>query len=136
MAQRPHLDAGLVQIEQEVRDALTLRHLEIGPREQDREVGEMRPGAPYLLTRDPPRVAVALGARRERREIRSRARLAEELAPLLLVAHHRRQETEPLLLGTVRIQRGRGVVQAQRIEPTEVERAQLAVDRTRDLRGE
>ena len=133
VAQRPHLHARLVQVEQEVRDALALRRVGFGAREQDREVGEVRPGAPHLLARHVPRVAVALGARRERREVGAGAGLAEELAPLLLVAHHRRQEPQPLLLGAVRVQRGRGVVEAERIEAAEVERAQLGVDRPRDL---
>ena len=88
---------------------------------------------PHLLAGDAPRVAVALGPGRERREVGARARLAEELAPLLLVAHHRRQEAQALLLGAVREQRGRGVVQPERVQPAEVERPQLGVDRARDL---
>src|SRR5207302_614564 len=98
------------------------------------EIREGGPRAPHLLARHTPHVAVAFGARRERREIRSRARLAEELAPLLLVAHHGREESQALLLGAVRVQRGRGVVQAQRVEATEVERAQLDFDGARNLR--
>ena len=91
---------------------------------------------PHLLAGDDPRVAVALGPARERREIGTRARLAEQLAPLLLVAHHRRQEPQPLFLGSVREQRGRGVVQPERIQPAEVERPQLGVDRARVASGE
>ena len=74
-------------------------------------------------------VAVALGTRRERREVGTRARLAEQLAPHLLVAHDRRQEAQPLLLGAVREQRRRGEVEAERVQPAEVVRTQLRLDR-------
>ena len=70
-----------------------------------------------------PLVAVALGRGGERREVGAGARLAEQLAPHLLVAHDRRQEAQPLLLGAVREQRRRGEVEAERVEPAEVVRA-------------
>ena len=103
--QRPDLDTGLVQVDEEVRDALPLRDVGIGAREQHAEVGEVRPRGPHLLAGHEPVVAVALGARRERREVGAGARLAEQLAPHLFVAHDRRQEAQPLLLGAVREQR-------------------------------
>ena len=106
VAQRPHLDAGLVQVDEEVGDALALRRRRVGAGQQDREVGV---GAPTWSTPSGrsthPLVAVAHGAGGERREVGAGARLAEELAPLLLVAHDRRQEPQPLLLGAVREQR-------------------------------
>ena len=43
VAERADLDARLVEVEQEVRDALALRRVGIGAREQHREVGD---GAP------------------------------------------------------------------------------------------
>ena len=43
LAQRSHLDAGLVHVEQEVGDALVLGRVGIGARQQDREVGDVRP---------------------------------------------------------------------------------------------
>ena len=52
VAQRAHVDTGLVQVEQEVRDALALRHVGIGAREQHAEVGDVRPGRPHLLAGD------------------------------------------------------------------------------------
>ena len=75
-----------------------------------------------------PLVAVALGPRGQRREVGAGAGLAEQLAPHLLVAHDRRQEPQPLLLGAVREQRRRGQVEAERVEPAEVVRAQLGLD--------
>ena len=95
----------------------------------------MRPRGPHLLTGDDPLVAVALGARRERREVGAGARLAEQLAPHLLVAHDRRQEAQPLLLGAVREQRGRGEVEAERVEPAEVERRAARRRRRRAIAG-
>ena len=105
-----------------------LGHVGVGAREQHAEVGEVRPRGPHLLAGDDPLVAVALGPRRERREVGARARLAEQLAPHLLVAHDRRQEAQPLLLGAVREQRGRGEVEAERVEPAEVERRAARLD--------
>ena len=127
--QRPHVDAGLVQVDEEVRDALPLRDVGIGAGEQHAEVGEVRPRGPHLLAGHEPVVAVALGARRERREVGARAGLAEQLAPHLFVAHDRRQEAQALLLGAVREQRGRGEVEPERVEPAEVVRPQLRLDR-------
>src|SRR5262249_49208951 len=98
VAQRPHLDAGLVQVEQEVRDALALRRVGIGAGEEHGEVGPVRPGGPDLLARHDPLVAVVHRGGRQRRQVRASAGLAEELAPSLLVANDRRQEAAPLLL--------------------------------------
>ena len=128
MAQRPHLHARLMQIEEEVGDAGALRRVGIGAREQHAEVGEMRPGGPDLLPVDDPTITVALGPRCERRQVAAGARLAEQLAPQLVVADDRRQEPQPLLLAAVREQRGRGEVQPERVEPAEVVRAQLLLD--------
>ena len=76
----------------------------------------VRPRGPHLLAGHDPLVAVAHRAGRERREVGARARLAEQLAPLLLVAHDRREEAPLLLLGAVREQRRRGVVEPERVE--------------------
>ena len=73
--------------------------------------------------------------RRERREVGARARLAEQLAPLLLVAHDRRQEAQPLLLGAVREQRRRGEVEPERVEPAEVVRRAARPRRARAVAG-
>ncbi len=47
VAERAHLDARLVQVEEEVRDALALRRVGIGAGEQHRVVGD---GAPTSST--------------------------------------------------------------------------------------
>ena len=51
----------------------------------------------------------------------------------LLVAHDRRQEAKPLLLGPVGEERRRGQVQSQRVEAAEVVRPQLLVDPARHV---
>ena len=134
VAQRPHVDAGLVQVDEEVRDAGALRRVGIGAREQHAEVGAVRPRGPHLLPVDDPAVAVALGACRERREVGARARFAEQLAPHLFVAHDRREVAQPLLLGAVREQRGRREVEPERVEAAEVERRELLLDAARHRR--
>ena len=87
VAQRPHVDAGLAQVDQEVGDALALGHVGVGPGQQHGVGREVRPRRPHLLAVDDPLVPVALGPGGQRRQVRARARLAEELAPPLLVAH-------------------------------------------------
>jgi hypothetical protein len=43
LMQRAHLDAGLVDVDDEVAEALVLRHADVGPREQHAAVGELGP---------------------------------------------------------------------------------------------
>ena len=106
----------------------------IGARQEDGEVGVLRPGGPHLLPAHHPLVAVAHRLRRQRREVGPGAGLAEELAPLLLVAHDRTEEAQLLLVGAVREQRRRGVVEPERIERAEVERREHGAHRGRGLR--
>ena len=49
---RPHLDAGLVHVEDQPGDALVLRRVGIGAHEQLAVVGDVGPGAPDLLAVD------------------------------------------------------------------------------------
>src|SRR6266540_6392851 len=128
VAQRSDLDPPLVQIEQEVGDALALGHIGVGASEQHGEVGAVRPRRPHLLPVHDPLVAVAHRTRREGSQIRARTGLAEQLAPLLLVADDRRQEAAALLLGAVRVQRGGAQVEAERVQPAEVVRRELGLD--------
>ena len=102
----------------------------VGAGETDREVRDVRPRGPDLLAVEDPLLAVAHRAGGERRQIRSRARLAEELAPLLRGCDDRRQEPQPLLLGAVREERGRGAVEPERVEPAEVVRRELGLGGT------
>ena len=110
---------------------VALGHVGVGAGQQHGVSRQVRPRRPHLLPGDDPLVAVALGPGGERRQVRAGARLAEELAPHLLVAHDRRQEPQPLLLGAVGEQRRRGQVEPERVEPAEVERPQLLVDPAR-----
>ncbi len=96
VAQRPDLDPGLGELDQEVGQATVLRRARIGAGEEHPELGAMGPGGPHLLPGDPPTVAVRLGARRQRGQVGAGAGLAEQLAPTLLVADQRREEPEPL----------------------------------------
>ena len=122
VAQRSDLDPGRVQVDDEVGEAATLRHVRVGAGQADREVREVRPRGPDLLAAEHPLLAVERGPGGQRREVGARARLAQQLAPLLLVAHERREEAEALLLGAVGEQRRRRAVQPERVEPAEVER--------------
>jgi len=131
VGQRAHLDPGLVEVDEEVRDALALGGARVGAGQQHTEVGKVRPRGPHLLTGDDPLVAIRLGPTRERRQVAARARLAEQLAPDLLGPHDRRQEAQPLLLGAVGEQRRRGQVQAEGVESAQVERREDGLDGTR-----
>ena len=93
----PHLDAGQVHGDDEVRDAPVLRHVVAGARDEDAELGVIGERRPDLLPVDVVHVAVAFGARAEVGEVGARARLAEQLAPQLLAREHR-QEVALLLL--------------------------------------
>ena len=134
VAQRPDIHTRLVQLEQEVRDPGALRHVGIGAGEEHRVARKVRPGGPDLLPGDHPLVTVALGSRGQRGQVRSRARLAEELAPHLLVAHDGGQEPQPLLLTAVGEERGRGEVEPQRVQPSQVVRPQDLVHPARHVR--
>ena len=78
-----------------------LGHHRIGPGEQHAEIGDMATGGPDLLAVDDPDVAVAHRARRESGEVRSRARLAEQLAPAQPAAHRIGDVPLDLLTGPV-----------------------------------
>ena len=107
LAQRPHVDAGRLHVDDEVRDAAVLRLLGIGARDQDPPVGVLRVRVPHLLPVDDPLVAVAHRTRAERGEVGAGTGLAEQLAPQLVAAQHR-VEVALLLLGrAVHHERGR-----------------------------
>ena len=99
---------GLVEREREPRDARVLRDVGVGAREEHAVVGAHRHGAPHLLARDHPAVAVARRAGGETGEVRARARLAEQLAPPDRAVVDRRHEPGDLLLGSVAADGGRG----------------------------
>ena len=128
VTQRAHLDARLVEIDEEVRQPLALGHVDVGPGQEHGPVREVRPRGPHLLTGDDPVIAVTLGPGGQGGKVRTGARLAEELAPGLLVADDRREKSKSLLLGPVREQGGRRQVESERVQTTQVERAELLLD--------
>ena len=60
LAQRPHLDAGLLHVDQQVGDAGVLRRVGLGAAQAEHEVGALRVAGPDLLAVDHPLVAVEL----------------------------------------------------------------------------
>ncbi len=136
VAQRAHLDTRLVEIDEEVRQPLALGHLEVGARQEHGPVRDVRPRGPHLLTGDDPVIAVALGPGGQGGKVGTGARLAEELAPDLLVADDRREKAKPLLLGPVREQGGSRQVEPEGVQAPEVERSELLLDPPGRLRRE
>ena len=136
LAKRPHHYAGLMHVEQEVGDALVFGLPGIRAGQQDGEIGLVGPGGPDLLAGDDPVVPVADRPGGERRQIGTRARLTEKLAPLFFVAHDGRKEAQSLFFAAVAEQRGGGVVEPQGIEPSEPQRRQYGFDRTGDVIGD
>ena len=113
LAQRSHVDAGLMHVEQEVRDAFVFGLLGIRAGQEDAEICLVGPRGPDFLTGDDPVVPVADGSGGKRREVGTCTRFTEQLTPLLLVAHDGRKEAQPLFFATVAEQRGGNVVESQ-----------------------
>ena len=82
---------GRVHRQDQPRDAPVLRRVGIGAHEELADVGDLAERAPDLLAVEHVVVAVALGARAQRREVGARARLGEALAPHLVAAQDLRQ---------------------------------------------
>src|SRR5436309_3487262 len=80
----PDVDARLVHLEREPRDALVLRNAGVGACEQHSHVGDLTAGRPHLLSVDDELAVLLDRFRRQTREVRTRAGLAEELAPRTL----------------------------------------------------
>jgi hypothetical protein len=83
LLQRPDLDAGLVQVEQQIGNAVMLRRIRFGPHQREHIAAIARIGCPQLLPVDHPLPVAQLAARPQTGEIRSRARLAEPLRPAI-----------------------------------------------------
>src|SRR5262249_41914410 len=91
LPQRPHRDAGRVELAEDERDA-AVAVLRVGPCEDEDPV---RPGAergPDLLPVQHEVIAIEPRRGLERRQVAPRARLAEPLAPDLLAREERRAE--------------------------------------------
>ena len=106
LAQRAHLHARRVHVDEERREALVLGHVGIGPAHRERDVGDVRARRPHLLAVHHPLVAVTHGAGRSRREVGAGVRLAEELAHHEVAAVELRQVRGAQLGRRVREQRG------------------------------
>ena len=83
LLERADVDAGLVDVEHEVGDALVLRDVGIGAGQEHADVGDLRARRPHLLPVDDPLVAVTHRRGGEAGEVGPGAGLAEELAPRL-----------------------------------------------------
>ncbi len=81
LLERPHVDAGLLHVDQQVGDAGVLLGLGLGAHEAEHVVRLLRRAGPDLLTVDDPLVADQLASRLEAREIAARAGLAVPLTP-------------------------------------------------------
>ena len=99
--QRTHGDARLVHVDREVGDALVLRGIGIGSGDEHAHVGDLAAGGPDLLAGDDVLVTVLLGLAGEAGEVRSGARLGEQLTPADRTVEDRRKELVDLLLGAV-----------------------------------
>ena len=92
LVHRPHLDAGLPHRQHEEADALVFGHVPVGAGDQHAVVGGGGERRPDLLAVDHPVVALAVGAGAQAGQVRSRAGLAVEQAPLALAADRRRDQ--------------------------------------------
>src|SRR5437773_3544923 len=101
LAERPHLDAGRLHVDQEVADAVVLGLVRLGAGQGEPPVGLARARGPDLLAVDDPRVALEHGARAERGQVAARARLAVALAPAERPEQGARDEASLLRFGAV-----------------------------------
>jgi hypothetical protein len=69
VADRPDVDARLVERDEQHRDPAVRGHVPIRPREDEHPVRLVRTGRPELLLVEHPLLTVALGAQRERRQV-------------------------------------------------------------------
>src|SRR4029077_7373888 len=102
LAQRPDFHTRVGHVAQEVGQSSVLRHVRIGARHQDRHPSVVGGRGPHLLPVDDPVVAVAHRAGGERREIRSCAGFAEQLAVYVLTGIQGPKELSLLFLGADR----------------------------------
>src|SRR5262249_39027599 len=80
----PHRDAGRLHVDEEERDAFLGAAFARGAHEAEDPVGPLAQRVPRLLSVHDVVIALALGARLQRREVRTRSRLRIALAPPVL----------------------------------------------------
>ena len=106
---------GDLHVDQQERDALLLlRRVRIGAHQAEDPVGVLAERVPGLLAVDDVVVALAFGARLERREVGARARLRIALAPPVFAADDARQEALLLRRAAERHDHRRDHLQAER----------------------
>ena len=103
--ERTHLDARLVHVDHEIGNALVLRHVEVGPRNEDRPVRLHGARGPQLLTGDHPLVTVEVRSSGEPRKVGAVSGLAEQLAPAVLTRERGTQQARLDVVAAVLEQR-------------------------------
>ena len=101
LTQWPDLDTGRAHIDQEVGDALVFRSVGIGPGQAHAPVRLVRCRGPHLLAVEIPTTLSPNGFGAKRGQVRTRARLTEQLAPDQLTAQRRGHEMVDLFGRTV-----------------------------------
>ena len=104
---RTHGDARRLHVDQEERDALLLFRGRIGAHEAEHHVGVLAERRPGLLAVDDVVIALAIGARSERREIGAGAGFRVSLAPPVGAVEDARQIVGLLRVAAVFHQHGR-----------------------------
>ena len=117
LSQRPYLDAGRLHVDDEARDALVLRRVGIGARDDEPPLGVLGSRRPHLLAVEDPVSGrrVALGARLEGCDVGPCVGLRPQLTPDLRALDHLGEETLLLFLGAVRHDRRPDHPEADRV---------------------
>ncbi len=108
LAQRTHVDTGLMHVDDEICQATMLRHVGVGAGDQDAVASPVCARGPHLLPVDDPVITVADRLRAQRRQIGTSAGLAEQLTPDVLPAQDARQVPVDLIVGAMGEQRRPG----------------------------
>src|SRR4051812_17430495 len=130
LAERPDRHALGVHRDDEHGQALVLRQIPVGAREQQAVGRVLRVRRPHLLARQPPRAVLLLARPRlDPGQVGARGGLREQLAPHLLGGQHRPEVAVLLVLVAVRDQRRAEHADADDVEdPRHAGAADLLVD--------
>ena len=100
----------------------------LGPHQAHAPTGLLRVGHPDLLTRHQPAAGGRLGTTRQGRQVRTRARFTEHLAPQLTLLQRGPNPAFALLVGSVLDDRREHPARRPEIGPRELPAARLRVD--------
>ncbi len=114
------LDGGLVDREDEHAEAAVFGHVPVGASEAQAPVGPPRACRPYLGPVQHPLVPVAHGGGERARDVRTPARLGEELHPQFIPAQDGRNVLPLLLLGAELEQHGGARRERRDLDPARV----------------